>query len=391
MTPKMLTFLLGLAAASAACSSSSEEPGDKIGGHPPMGGAANAGGSSFGGGFVTGSGGTKPMNPPDGATCASRDVAKEALPVDMYVMFDQSQSMTALVPNANPPVNWWQMAQQAVVQFVQDPAATGIGVGIQFFPYHGSVAGPDPNVPGSSCFAQNYATPEVPVALLPGNSGPLVQAIQSHAPTTFTPTAAALQGAVQYMQQWGPAHPGRQPVVVLVTDGYPTECDPQDPSLIAQIAQAAYDGTPRVMTFVVGFESNGALDNLQVIAKAGGSGEAFLISGGDIGKQFVQAMLGISTTPLDCGFDIPATTTTGDPIDLAQVWVEYVAAATGVPLTITQLANLGQCSSAPEGWYFDAPPPTSKKIMICPKTCSKFAAGSMHIKYGCRKDMLPVN
>jgi hypothetical protein len=391
MTPKMLTILLGLGALSAACSSSTDTGGTSIG-VTPQGGSANAGaGGGFGGSFITGSGGTKPAAPPDGATCAAIDVQKEALPVDMYIMFDQSQSMSAQVPNANPPTTWWGAAQQAVSRFVQDPAATGIGVGIQFFPYKGSVAGADVNAPSSSCYIPNYATPEVEIGILPGNTGALQTAIGLHAPTTFTPTAAALQGAIQHMQAWGPAHPGRQPVVVLVTDGFPTECDPQDPSLIAQIAQTAYDGTPRIMTFVVGFQSGEALDNLGQIAKAGGTGEAFLIKDGDVGSQFVQAMLGISTTPLDCAFDIPATTSTGDPIDLSQIWVEYVSAATHQPLTITQLDNLGQCAAAAEGWYLDAPPPTSKKVMVCPQTCKKFAAGSMHIKLGCRKDPGPMH
>jgi hypothetical protein len=386
MTPKKLTILLGLAAATAACSSSNETGGTQIGAGGPAGASGTAGvGGGFGGSFFPAAGGTKPATAPDGAACAAIDVQKEALPVDMYIMFDQSQSMSTAVPNANPPTNWWSVAQQAVSRFVQEPAATGIGVGIQFFPYQGQIE------TTGSCNVASYAVPEVDIGILPGNTGALQAAIQNHAPTTFTPTAAALQGAIQYMQQYGPQHPGRQPVVVLVTDGYPTECDPQDPSLIAQIAQAAYEGTPRIMTFVVGFESGGGLDNLHQIAKGGGTGEAFLISGGDIGAQFVQAMLGISTTPLDCGFDVPTTTSTGAQIDLSQVWVEYVSAATRVPLTITQLSNLGQCTGAAEGWYFDAPPPNSKKIMICPQTCRKFAAGSMHIKYGCRTDPGPVD
>jgi hypothetical protein len=381
MTPKTLTLVLGLAAASAACSSSGDTGGTGI---PvtPIGNAGNSGngGGGFGNVLVMTTGGA-PVGPPADA-CAAIDVQKEALPVDMYIMFDQSSSMNAAVPNANPPTTWWTVAQQAVAAFVQDPLASGIGVGIQFFPYQGSVQ-------PTSCNTASYATPEVPIALLPGNTGALQGAIMAHAPTTFTPTAAALQGAIQHMQQWGPLHPGRQPVVVLVTDGYPTECDPQDPSLIAQIAKTAYEGTPRVMTFVVGFESGGALDNLHQIAKGGGTAEAFLISGGDIGRQFVQAMLGISTTPIDCAFDVPAPQDPNNPIDLNQIWVEYVSAATRVPLPIPILDNQGQCTSATDGWYYDAPPPNSKKIMICPQTCRKFAAGSMHIKLGCRPPIGP--
>jgi hypothetical protein len=392
MTPKTLALVLGFVAAGTACSSNNDTPNEThIGGVNSAGGGGSGTSGTSGGGvpFMVGTGGTVTGPPPD--ACQATDVAKEALPVDMYIMFDQSSSMNAQVPNANPPATWWQTAQSAVAQFVQDPRASGIGVGIQFFPYKGSIAGPDPNVASSSCYIPNYVTPEVEIGLLPGNTAALQQAIQNHAPTTFTPTAAALQGAIQHMQAWGPAHAGRQPVVVLVTDGFPTECNPQDPSLIAQIAKQAFEGTPRVMTFVVGFQTGEALDNLGQIAKAGGTGEAFLIKGGNIGDQFVQAMLGISTTPIDCTFDIPVPTNPDEKLDLNQIWVEYVSAATHIPMPIPQLDNAGQCQSAADGWYLDAPPPTSKKIIICPQTCQKFAAGSMHIKYGCKQGTGPMH
>jgi hypothetical protein len=331
-----------------------------------------------------GAGGASGGAASDAGTCGSIDISTKALPVDVYVMFDQSSSMSAQVPNSKPPVSWWQTAQQAFDTFVQDSRAAGTGVGLQFFPYHGYVdTNNDPTSPTSSCYVPNYETPEVEIGLLPGNASALVQSMQNHAPTTFTPTAAALKGAIQHMQAWGSAHPGRQPAVALVTDGFPTECDPQDPSLIGQLAQQAYQGTPRVLTFVVGFEDGGALDNLNQIAKAGGTGAAVLINGGDIGSQFVTAMLVISATPLSCVFDISSLGNPSQPLDFAKIWVEYVPAATGVPVSIQRLQTLGDCASASNGWYYDAPPPTSMKILLCPQTCQQLAAGSMHIRFGC--------
>lgn len=389
MTRKITMLALGFAAASAACSSNSDTGGTTIGGNP-QGGASGASGTNGGGAgnaLVVGTGGNNGGPPAD--ACQSTDIAKEALPVDMYIMFDQSSSMSATVPNSNPPISWWTTAQQAVVSFVGNSQAAGIGVGLQFFPFKGYTdpssqgGAPDPSSPTSSCNIANYQTPEVEVGLLPGNSGALIQSINSHAPTTFTPTSAALQGAIQHMQQWGPAHPGRQPVVVLVTDGYPTECAPQDPSLIADIAKQANQGTPRILTFVVGFETGGGLDNLNQVAKAGGTGSAFLIKGGDIGQQFVTAMLGISTTPLSCDFTVATLSDPSQQIDYKSVWVQYVPAATGIGQVIPKLDNMGQCGPNTDGWFFDAPPPNAKKIIVCPETCSKFAAGSMHIKYGC--------
>lgn len=218
-------------------------------------------------------------------------------PNDLYIMFDQSQSMSTVVANSNPPTTWWHESQAAVVSFVQSPTAIGIGVGIQFFPFGGSIEGPDPNVPASSCYVPNYVTPEVEIAALPGNASAIVQAIQNHSPTTFTPTVAALRGAVEHMKDWGAAHPGRQPAVVLVTDGYPTECDPQDPAMIADVAREAYDNDPSILTFVVGLEFAMSLDNMNGIAQAGGTGHVRLIrSGGELASE----LLGIATTAPSC-------------------------------------------------------------------------------------------
>jgi hypothetical protein len=334
------------------------------------GGVVGSGGLAW-----IGTGGSPPSS--DAATrCFSLDVQAEGIPFDMYVMFDQSQSMSAMVPNSNPPTTWWASAQAAFTSFAQDPAAAGTGVGLQFFPYGGSIA---PN----SCNVDSYATPEVEVGLLPGNAAALVAAVQRHAPTTFTPTAAALQGAINHMKQWGPAHPGRQPVVVLLTDGYPTECDPQDPSLIAQIAKRAYDELPRVLTYIVGFESGGGLDNMGLISRAGGGGEPILISGGDIRQQFVQAMLAMMRAKLPCEFDIPSTGPAGQPVDVSRIWMRYASITSTTPVVIAHVADAGACGATGGGWYFDSSSAPTKMI-ACPQTCSAYAGGIVIMDFGCR-------
>jgi hypothetical protein len=353
----------------------------------PNGGSSNGGsisGGSSNGGSTGGGGGNGAQVGTGGTTgCFAVDLSSDPVPVDAYVMFDQSQSMITAVPSSSPPATWWTAAQHAFEAFVQDPAAAGIGVGIQFFPYKGSVEGPDPSVPSSSCNVANYETPEVEIGLLPGNAAALVGAIQAHAPTTFTPTAPALQGAIQHMQKWAGSHAGRQAAVVLVTDGFPTECDPQDPSLIAQIAQAAYEGSPRVLTYVVGFEDAGAgsLTNLTQIARAGGTGAALLIAGGDISRQFVQALLGVTRSPAPCEFTLPPPTT--PPLDFGHLWMRYAPLGSGVPEVIPYVAALADCGTSSGGWYFDAPSAPTK-ILTCPQTCRQFAAATISVLYGCK-------
>ncbi|HEX7669937.1 MAG TPA: vWA domain-containing protein, partial [Polyangiaceae bacterium] len=259
--------------------------------------------------------------------------------------------------------------------FVNNGRANGLNVGLQFFPLAG--------VAPASCTAP-YATPEVELGLLPANAAALTASIQKHSPTALTPTAPALQGAINHMKAWAPGHPGRAPVVVFVTDGFPTECDPQQIPDIAALAKTAYETDPKVRTFVVGFNLGQAGQNLNQLAKAGGTNKAFLIDKGDIGAAFVNAMLSIANQPLSCALDIPKPMVPGMTLDPTLVDVRYTPSATGVTEHVQKLNNLGECDAAigGQGWYYDSPAmPT--KILVCPGTCAGFAAGVVETINGC--------
>jgi hypothetical protein len=298
----------------------------------------------------------------------------------MYIMFDKSVSMASPIPNVTPQTSWWQAAQTAVTSFVNDPRAAGsqqgtpaMTVGIQYFPLNG--------VEPQSCMAP-YSTPAVELGLLPGNSAALAASIQMNQPDGFTPTSSALTGAIAHMKQWAPMHVTHAPVVVLVTDGFPTECDPKDPTDIAQIAKTAFETEPKVRTFVVGFNLGQAGENLDVIAAAGGTNKAFLIDKGDIGAQFVDAILGISTSQLQCKFPLPKPPD-GQKLDISMVAVTYTPAATGVEAMVPKLNGLGDCElNQGEGWFYDSPS-SPTEIDVCPTTCAKFAAGVVKTASGC--------
>src|SRR6185295_462756 len=91
---------------------------------------------------------------------------------------------TAL-PGGTPPSRWEAMGT-ALNGFVNSPAPAmaGVGVGIGFF-----------GVGNASCTVNDYATPVVPIAPLPGNAGPIGMAIAMNMPSGGTPTAPALTGA----------------------------------------------------------------------------------------------------------------------------------------------------------------------------------------------------
>lgn len=341
----------------------------------------------FGDGGASGQGGSGAGGFAESAVCGGEAHGHEAVPVDMLIMFDQSSSMSDPLPDGSG--TWWATAQTALSSFVGNSRAGGMAVGIQYFPLSGSAPACVTRSPlGDCCTPAVYEKPEVEVGALPANSAALATSIQSHSPTTFTPTSAALEGALDHMKAWAPGHPGRAPVVVLVTDGFPTECGTPlsqgaDIVDIAALAKTAVETEPKVRTFVVGFNLGDFGTNLNQIAKAGGTNKAFLIDKGDIGAAFINAMLSIVNTPIDCAFDIPKPTDPKEKLDPALVDVRYTPSATGVTEHVPKLNNLGECdANGGKGWYYDSPAQPTK-ILTCPGTCSSFAAGVVETINGC--------
>jgi hypothetical protein len=245
---------------------------------PGSGGAAPSG--SGGATASTGSGGAKPSMGSGGAPAAAGS-GSGGPPTDLYVMLDQSSSLSDPVPGSSS--TWWTVATNAIRMFLNDPAAAGTGVGLQYFPLGG--------IAPASCMA-DYATPEVEIAALPGNIGALTASLAMHEPIAFTPTAPALQGAIAHMKAWAPAHPGRVPAVVFVTDGFPTECDPQDIDDVAGIAASGVASAPVVRTFVIGLNLGLGGANYDVLANAGGTGHVMSINS-DVTANLIAALRGI--------------------------------------------------------------------------------------------------
>jgi hypothetical protein len=65
------------------------------------------------------------------------------------------------------------------------------------------------------------------------------------------------------------------------------------------------------------------------------------------------------------------------------VALTYTPSATGVEARVPQLQGLNDCDlNRGNGWFFDSPSnPT--KIMTCPGTCAKFAAGVVKLSTDC--------
>ncbi|HMF43941.1 MAG TPA: hypothetical protein VKQ32_24880 [Polyangia bacterium] len=247
------------------------------------------------------------------------------------------------------------------------------------------------------CDAASYATPAVEVAALPGAANALVTSLNGHMPDGLTPTAGALSGAVMHAQALARANPTHKVVVLLATDGLPSECNPSDIAGVAAIASTALAATPSIATYVIGVfapaEMADAQTNLNALAAAGGTGSAFLISTGNanVTTAFVSALNSVRSSGLSCQYTVPTPTATGDggQIDYYTVNVQFTSGS-GQATTIGNVKDRASCSATKGGWYYDVDPSTGatpQTISICDTSCAQMKAdpgGRIDILLGCQ-------
>jgi hypothetical protein len=343
------------------------------------------------------------------SACAAEPHQAQQLPLDMYIMLDQSGSMSDTVSGG---ATKWEAVTSALQTFLTQPGLGGISVGIQYFALSPSV---QPNCPAScnsdadcgnygpcdtfagclscafgatdSCDPGDYAHPEVEIAPLPGAVASLLGSIQQHGPLTATPTWAALHGAIDHAKTWGAAHPGHVTIAVLATDGIPTECTVEDGAGIAQVA--AQGNAAGIKSFIIGVFAPADMPQgpnlLNQLAAAGGTGQAFNISTTqNVGQQFLMALNMIRGAALGCQYNIPVPE--AGMADYGKVNVQYTPGGGGSPVLFDHYQDKSQCPANGDGWYYDNNAnPT--QIILCDPTCNKVSSdstGKIDILLGCK-------
>ena len=268
----------------------------------------------------------------------------------------------------------WPAVTGALNSFFTQPSAAGIGVGIQYFGLGGGL---------SSCTPSDYATPEIEIAPLPGSASALSTSLSGHSPSTDTPTFPALQGAVDHAKSWATAHTGHVTIVVFATDGDPSSTCDDNLTDIDAIASTAAAGNPKILTFVIGVGSS--LTNLNGIAAAGGTGQAFIVNpNGNTAQQFLDALNKIRGSALGCTYQIPAPKS-GGTLDFGTVNVQYTPGG-GSPVTIPKVTDKGSCPASGYAWYYDNNT-TPTQIILCDASCTKISADSaaaVNVVVGCQ-------
>ena len=407
-SPKILRgipIVVALATLSASISCSEAPNGESQVDGGPQGGSSQAGSSSRAGSSSTSRGGSAAGGLPDlavsmagdaaggdsgNAVCSAQVREGQRVPIDMYFLVDSSGSMGDSVSGGSK----WDVVSSALIGFLQDPRSADTGVGIGYFPVEarscsrgqpGCFCIPFINLciatEGGACAVSDYSTPAVQLAL-PAARARVVSDIEAHEIGGGTPTRPALEGALDYLSGWASQHPERKPLLVLATDGEPSGCDPNTPQDAANIAARALSGPHQIRTFVIGVGRS--LVSLNLVAQAGGTDHAFLVdTGGDVAKEFADALDQIRGAATSCDFSIPDASSGDEPIDATKVNVSYIPNGSSSPTRVAQtfMGDPQNCDSN-GGWYYDDPAAPTM-IKLCDATCQSLSTGSIQVEFGC--------
>jgi hypothetical protein len=306
----------------------------------------------------------------------------EGSPLDMFIMMDRTQSMTYTIQNT--ALERWDVLQQGIQQFVNDPGVQTKAprVGLAFFGATGNPADP------TECDPVTYTKPKIEIEAIATSGPKILQAVIDERALLGgqTPWMPAIEGALMHSQTWQTANPTRLTVAVIVTDGYPTECDQQINDIQEMVGefyagvQGAYNstGAPGIRTYIIGV----AVDkfNLDAVAQAGGTNSATIVDSAGAVSQFVTAMVNITNANINCDMALPTppNNLALDPTKVQVVYKPYQGTNQEIPAA----SSAGGCNGANGGWYFDNPTnPT--KITLCPCSCANLGAGGIEVRFGC--------
>ena len=230
---------------------------------------------------------------PAGNACVN-SACQTCAPAELVLLVDGSGSMVAILEGA---ITRFQAIQNGTKNFIAASASTTIGAGLQFFPIntyvdtayacnttvcstYGYVCNPATNRCATglnSCSATDFGNLRVGINPLSSaaHRAALGAALDAEGAGGSTPMGVALQGVLARAKT-SSQNTGRRAAVVMLTDGIPNDC-PTTATIADAVAavQPYAQGTPKVVTYVVGVGSVGNLDwaptEWNQVAAAGGT------------------------------------------------------------------------------------------------------------------------
>ncbi|HET9953820.1 MAG TPA: vWA domain-containing protein [Polyangiaceae bacterium] len=320
-----------------------------------------------------------------GGACATQSAEAMLLPLYLAFAFDVSGSMGKGDQPWHDRTLKWDPVVSATRAFFEDAQSSGIHASLTFFP---SAEGDD----SVRCDSKVYESPDVPMSALPSTAfGKALDDIGQQEWRGSTPTQYVMRGVLNVVRAAMVRQPGKY-ALVLVTDGYPQDCDDNSIEAVAAVAAEARREIP---TYVLGVKNppiEGAPDvtsNLNQIAIAGGTEQVFMIGTGDPASTittFRAAVDSIRGASLVCDVGIPAPPV-GSVFDKERVVVRYSSENTE-----THLVYDASCLKEGAWHYDDANRPA--RIVLCPSTCAAVQppnAASINVEFSCEKKIdIPI-
>jgi hypothetical protein len=312
--------------------------------------------------------------------CAAQAAASELTRVYLAFAVDISASMWQ---GANRFLNKWEPVIRASEAFFAEPDSAAISASLTFFP-----AGANAE---AQCGAATYSLPHVPQRQLPSTdfSGAITAlGITDQTPGAnffATPTLAAFNGTVESLRAIGETDPEAFRAVVLVTDGVPQTCADVSVQTVADAVRAS-----GIRTYVIGvgnppqLGAGDNLDELNLIAEAGGTETAFIVQTADPAQaqaDFKAVIDGIRGVSVSCNIEIPLPPA-GTEFVPEKVNVTYGSAG-GEDVKLDYDA---ECTS-PNSWRYDDPAAPAT-IVLCNDTCTaaqRDVTAKVDVEFGCER------
>jgi hypothetical protein len=321
----------------------------------PLGGTTGSGGD-------TGEGG-------NGDVCATVSANAELEPVFLAFAFDVSGSMGKGDHPWHDATLKWDPVVAATRGFFEDPASAGLTASLTAFPIDAS--------DDERCDPMSYTHPDVDMTALPSTKfGEALDAIRAEDWRGGTPTLAVVTGVLSHIDDYRVDHPGHY-VLVLVTDGYPQDCDDDS---IESVENAVHAVASDIPTYVIGVKNPPLTDddgnmapdtvsNLVGVAEAGGTDTAFIIDTGDPAKTTAALQAAVDQirgVAISCSLDVPKPPG-GRTFEKDHVVVSYASGSTQ-----TELVYDADCTGD-RGWHYDDLDKPSQ-VVLCPATCTTVQA-----------------
>jgi hypothetical protein len=359
---------LGLGAPAAGMSGFAAA-GSGSGGAPAQSGSGGTGGTGASAGGPTisigGSTGGTDVGAAGSSVCATVSAAATLEPVYLAFAFDVSGSMGKGDYPWHDASLKWEPVVAATRSFFEAEASAGLQASLTAFPIDADE--------DERCDPESYGEPDVAMTELPSSTfGEALDAIREEDWRGGTPTLAVVGGVLTYLDEYRAEHPGKY-ALVLVTDGYPQDCDDDS---IESVADAVAAVASEIPTYVIGVknppltdedgdEAPDTVTNLAEVAHAGGTGDAFIIDTGDpaaTSAAFQAAITAIRGVAVACNLDVPPPPD-GRTFEKDHVLVSYTSDGTETALTYD-----AECA-LPDAWHYDDLEHPAQ-VILCPSTCA---------------------